>query len=103
MGWSARADACETYDAWSRACQAKTGSQNVYQEFDGDRRYFMETGREQRDGAITGSVYRMVDETHAVKAGTFKIGPDGDVVRWPTAFREFWAQEGAFLARRLGS
>jgi hypothetical protein len=30
MGWSARVEACETFDAWARVCVAQTGKQNVY-------------------------------------------------------------------------
>lgn len=103
MGWSARADACETVDAWTRACVAQTGQQNVYQTFDSDARYFYEIGREQADGSITGSVFRFVDETHVRRAGSFKIGPDGNVIRWPAGFRKFWEQEGAHMAQRATS
>lgn len=99
MGWSARADACDTLDAWTRACVAQTGSQNTYRPHDSDRQYFFEIGREQADGSITGSVFRMVGNDSAIRSGSFKIGPDGDVVRWPAGFKSFWMAEGAFHAR----
>lgn len=85
MGWSARREACDTFDAWSRACVALSGSQNVYETPRG--RYFFERGREQSDGAITGQVFRFVDSDRVVRATSFRIEPDGTVSRYPTGFR----------------
>lgn len=100
MGWSARADACDTFDAWARACVAQTGSSNVYEDARGVR-YFFERGREQADGAITGRVFRFVGDDRAERAGGFRISPDGDVDRWPRGFKRFWQERGAFDARRV--
>lgn len=95
MGWSARADACHVIDAWTRGCVANGGTQNVYVGTDG-RRYFYEIGREQADGAIVGSVFRFRGDTElADRAGSFRISPDGDVVRWPTKFRGSLAEEAS--------
>ena len=51
--------------------------------------YFAETGREQSDGAITGSVHKMCDfnstEGNCIKVGTYRIEPNGRVSRFPTA------------------
>lgn len=102
MGWSARVEACETFDAWARVCVAQTGKQNVYREFDGDQEYMIERGREQDDGSITGTVFRLVDDDGqllAYRAGSFRIDPDGSVKRWPTKFKRLWEQEGAFAAQ----
>jgi len=47
------------------------------------QKYFFERGREQRDGSITGQVFKFTDQTHAVKIGSLKILPDGKVKTWP--------------------
>jgi hypothetical protein len=101
MGWSCTRDASDTMNAWTRACVGQTGSQNTYQEFDGERRYFWETSRvEHNDGRITGSVFVMLPDDMARKVGRFRINADGSVGKWPTAFKRFWDMEGAFLARQ---
>tara|TARA_R100001086_G_scaffold184368_2_gene102978 strand:+ start:1946 stop:2323 length:378 start_codon:yes stop_codon:yes gene_type:complete len=72
--------------------------------------YFFERGRENRDGAITGTVYRNLtaaeaaadprldpSKTYCRKAGTFRIDPDGRVTRFPSttkAERERATEEG---------
>lgn len=55
-----------------------------------DREYFYETGRENADGSITGTVYRVEGgkaqaKRLAHKAGSFRIEPDGRVTWFPTA------------------
>jgi hypothetical protein len=82
MGWSATSAACDVYDAWTATCVAQTGIQNVYRDADGVER-FIETGREQSDGAIVGTVHRL--DTGA-RSGSFRIEPDGAVTRRPPAF-----------------
>lgn len=103
MGWSCSKEAGDTLDAWTRACIASTGSQNVYIAFDDPKRtkYFFDTSRrEHADGAITGSVLRMgTNICH--KVGSFKIRGDGTVAKWPTAFKKLWEHEGAFNARKV--
>ncbi len=49
----------------------------------GGKEYFYEVGREQADGAITGSLYLMVSPDSAQKAGTFRIDADGTINRFP--------------------
>ena len=55
---------------------------------------FWETGREQADGAITGTVWKpwAQDKTRVVKAGSFRIEPDGRVSRFPGTTPEERAQ-----------
>ena len=50
-----------------------------------DRAKFMEErGRENADGAITGTVFRfMLDGQHIRKAGSYRIEPDGKITRFP--------------------
>jgi hypothetical protein len=86
MGWSATAKACDIERAWSDACHKQTGQSNAY-ETEG-KRFFYDTGREQRDGAITGQVFRMLPDGMAVRSGSFRIESDGTVTRYPTGLRK---------------
>jgi hypothetical protein len=51
--------------------------------------HFDERGRENDDGAVTGTVYRMIpaggDTFHARRVGGYRIEPNGKVTRWPTS------------------
>ena len=49
---------------------------------DQGKQYFYEIGRENRDGAITGSIYKMVQDG-CKKSGTFRIESNGQVTRFP--------------------
>ena len=61
MGWSARAEACDTMEKWTTACVAQTGSQNEF-VVDGTT-YFWELSRtEHDDGAITGAIVRVIEK-----------------------------------------
>lgn len=62
----------------------------------GEDEYFFERGRENVDGAITGSVYRMfkwcnpatgIIEERCRKVGSVRIEPDGTVTRYATLNR----------------
>lgn len=44
---------------------------------------FWEITREQSDGSIVGYVDKMVNGTQCVRAGTFRIEPDGKLSRFP--------------------
>jgi len=59
MGYSCNVQAAYVTDAWQQACIDQTGSQNVFRVK--GQRYFWEIGREQRDGAITGTVWRFLE------------------------------------------
>ncbi len=61
-------------------------------EFDIDSpnyKYFIEIGKENKDGAITGTVYRIQEAVFdganrtCKKAGSFKIDANGSIVRFP--------------------
>lgn len=87
MGWSCRVDAANTERAWDEACRASTGSSNMW--VDGDKKFFYEASRtEHRDGAITGVIWKFVDETHVVKVGTFRINGDGTIARAPAFLKK---------------
>jgi hypothetical protein len=83
------AAASKTEELWTKACREQTGSSNTFME--GGARYFYERGRENDDGAYTGTIYRMAEhgindfegQTAAFKVASFRINPDGTVERAP--------------------
>jgi hypothetical protein len=82
MGYSCRADAYNTIAKFNGG----QGSSNrwVYK----GNHYFWERGREQRDGAITGSIYLMIGDTFAKKVGSFRIDPDGTIAKAPYGMKQ---------------
>lgn len=53
-----------------------------------DYKYFADIGKENRDGAITGTVYEITGPLEGMnracrKAGSFRINPDGSITRFP--------------------
>lgn len=88
MGYSCRQDADITYKSWLDICDQTTGMGNVYAS--GDTQYLLELGREQRDGAMTGTVCRLErngEQSLATNCGSFRIEPDGSVKRYPTGLK----------------
>lgn len=93
MGYSARADAFDTLRAIERSQKALGCASSNGIVKDGQVIGFYEIGRENRDGAITGQVFkncepyhvgqRGPDRAYATKAGSFRISPDGVVERFP--------------------
>lgn len=68
------------------------------------RMAFHEIGRENPDGAVTGTVWMAVDRFPRAtaepgvcgrvrQAGSFRIEPDGTVTRFPLVPRRFWTAE----------
>lgn len=86
MGWSAASAACATLDAIQRGCaKINEGSQNVF--LSKGIRYFFEPSRtEHRDGAITGAIFRFLDDNRCRRVGSFRIEPDGAISRAPREF-----------------
>jgi hypothetical protein len=68
----------------SRACVEATGCSNTWEKR--GVRYFYEVGRENADGSITGTVWKMVGENGARRSGSFRIDNAGTVVRGPSFF-----------------
>jgi len=94
MGYSCSAAAHETLRTLDVVCLSQTGTSNSYIGRDGHE-YFYETSRvEHADGAITGSVFQMI-EGFAHSSGNFRIAGDGKVTRWPTAFQRDLVQVAA--------
>jgi hypothetical protein len=86
VSYSCTARASDTEQAWAQACYKQTGQSNAYEV--AGQRYFYDTGREQRDGAITGTVYRVFVNGTCAKSGSFRIESDGTVSRYPTGLRK---------------
>lgn len=82
MGWSCRADASEVLDRAQRLCVAQTGKSNEFRTARGAF-FFDVSSREHRDGAITGTIFRLLPGNMARKAGSFRIEPSGEVSRGP--------------------
>lgn len=76
MGYSCTAIAHMTLDALMDIVR-DTESSNVY------RGRFFEQGRENSDGAITGTIWKYVDENHVRREGSYKISAEGKIVRFP--------------------
>lgn len=92
MGYSCRQDADMTYQSWLDICKETTGMGNVYT--DGVAEYLLELGREQRDGAMTGTVSLIEyknEQMLAYPCGSFRIEPDGTVKRYPTGLKNLIA------------
>ena len=85
MGYSCSQDAAVTADLLWIECLASTGCSNAYVGTD-DVKRFIEIGRENRDGAITGTVFRMYAKGTAVPSGSIRIEADGSWTRKPPRF-----------------
>lgn len=79
MGYSCTAAANSTMGKIIDACFRQTKSQNVYKH--GGKKYMWEIGKENADGAITGTIHEYLPTGHVKKAGTFRIEPNGTVSR----------------------
>ncbi len=97
MGYSYAAKAGYTMDSIGKLLDDKYGRQCSNGMPDGG---FYDYGREQRDRAITGTVWAPWDKdpTRVVKRGSFRIDPNGRVKRFPGLSRELLQQ-----AERMGA
>ena len=99
MGYSCNSISMLVYDEMivqlQGASSAEPESQNTW-DVNGTR-YFAEIGREQRDGAVTGTIWRfMADGVHVHKAGSFRINPGGKVARWASSTKaQRWSAQQA--------
>ena len=97
MGWSCAAAAGNTMRAWVDACVASTGQSNVFVT-KGERFFWEESRTEHRDGAITGTVFKMLPtelegRCLARKVASFRINPDGTVARAPAFLKAIRGDE----------
>ena len=88
MGYSFTALASYAMDHLLTAIQGDDNeNSNTWTDSKGVKR-FCERGREQRDDAITGTVFKFVDDNHCRPCGTYRIDSDGVVVRFPGSTRQ---------------
>ena len=86
MGYSCATKAMESFDQLIiqlKSAGKRTGKENGWEKNGSE--YFHEIGREQRDGAVTGTVYKHTDNGYCRKAGTFRVEPDGKITRFLTS------------------
>jgi len=81
MGWSCNEAAMDRLNMILAANNEE--SQNTWSNEKGQRAFFEQSNREHNDGAITGTVYKFVDESCVVPAGSVRIEGSGKCVRFP--------------------
>ena len=92
MGWSCSKAANDVLRSWTQACVLETGSQNTF--LSGGKKYFYELSRvEHDDGAITGTIQRVVREltdgrSWCRRTDSFRIDGGGRVVRGPKSLKD---------------
>jgi hypothetical protein len=89
MGYSAAAAACCVHDALIKELQDPNEKSSNCWNHKGVQ-YFDERGRENSEGAITGTVqktYLVEGKTYCKPAGSYRIEPDGRIARYPTSSR----------------
>lgn len=77
MGYSAAAAAISVLNTFT----TEDATSNTW-TYSG-KSYFYEVGKENRDGAVTGSVWRVFSDGRAERAGSFRIEPNGAITRAP--------------------
>lgn len=85
MGYSCTVKAWDTMQMTLKSINGLNHNDPGYQsiwESNGNK-YFIERGREQQDGSITGQVFRFTTGNYAAKIGGLKIAANGKVIRWP--------------------
>jgi len=100
MGYSCSAAASMTQEAMFAELEADglSTSGNGWKHNGQD--YFLEQGREQADGAITGTVYKVKNEL-CYRVGGVRIEPNGLITRWPCVPREYFKRAQAIGAARF--
>lgn len=86
MGWSCNKLAGLTLDAIKDFCYAQSGISNVFAS--NGNRYMIEISRrEHRDGAITGTIYKYLENDRVKKSGSLRIEGDGKVSSGPAVLK----------------
>lgn len=86
MGWSCNRDAGLKLEAITEFCLKSTGLQNVYMV--GSKKYMLEVGREQGDGAICASIYKYDENDRVKRSGSLRIEGDGGMSRGPAILKK---------------
>lgn len=82
MGYSCTRDAANALGVIGKF-YATDGNPNILTI--GSEQYFFERGREQSDGAITGTLMLMLPGDFCRKVGSVRIEPDGTISKLPRA------------------
>lgn len=85
MGWSCTVKAGMRLDSINDFCYEQTKMTNTY--FIGENKYFFETGREQADGSITGTIYKIIEGDFSKRCNQIKIAKNGALIRGPSLFK----------------
>jgi hypothetical protein len=80
MGYSCSRDATYSLGVIRHMFRSEDSSNVLYIK---GNNYFFERGKEQADGAVTGSVFLMLAGDRCHKVGSFRIDEDGRVARFP--------------------
>jgi len=80
MGYSCSRDAANTLAVIGKMFAADGNPNTLTIK---KQRYFLERGSEQRDGAITCTLYRMLPSEMCRKVGSTRINADGTIARFP--------------------
>ena len=95
MGWSCSKRASDVVECWTRACLDNSDTQNTFTTKGST--YFWDIARtEHGDGAITGTIWRNISDTHCIRSGSFRIEGDGTITRAPK-----FLKDAAFKYRRV--
>lgn len=85
MGYSCTTAANNTLAVIGKV-HATDGNPNILSI--GKDKFFFERGKEQDDGAITGSLMKMLPNDFCRKVGTVRINADGSIARFPGLSKE---------------
>lgn len=99
MGYSCTARASFTLQAIEERFRAGEAS-NVLTTDGGKTVYFSERGRENSDGAVTGTVFLNLPDNMARRAGSYRIEPDGKITRFKGVPKKFWPELEAASEKR---
>ena len=91
MGYSCTVRASYTAEA-VQARFRHENSGNTFSVDGGETVYFSERGREQADGAVTGSIFKMLPDGMARRAGGYRIEADGKITRFKGVPKKFWSE-----------
>jgi hypothetical protein len=78
MGYSCTKDASDMLGVINKMCGLKDGWLHI----DG-KRFFFERGKEQADGAVTGTLMMDLGNDYCRRAGGVRIEPNGTIARFP--------------------
>lgn len=85
MGYSCSMLASKRLDLIQNLCFKSTGLSNVW--IDNNQKFMFEIGRENKDGSITGTIYKYTNDNLVKRTSNFKINKDGSVCRGPKFFK----------------